>query len=334
MRNRFFIFWGIIGIVALITGCGGGGGGSGSAPTGSTSAVVSIEKARQLATNTPKRGSVTQSSDGGPTNALDVTLFFNADNDFGFTLVYERGGRRVTLNREEYDRESEFDTEVNIDSHIINFYHDLPTTVTSQTQLNEHTNWLAGGLWVYLPPDADPEDYQNDDIEFAVFVDGGDPFEGSKVRGLEGTASYTGVANGFFQVYDHGEVDYFLFDANAALTARFGSNSDLGNIDGSIYGLTDSDGNEDEHLVIHLGTANLRELEGGFFVGDTSVDDYQVDDTSIRLSFDGKWGGQLFGNGQNPSDHPTKVGGTFGGSCSNCPDQYQINFGGIFAGWE
>lgn len=336
MKNKLFTCLGALFIGVLLTGCGGGGGGSGSAPGDDSLTTqarrLSSETTSKLGTNTPKSGSVTQSSngDGATTDTMGVTLFFSGDGRINYRLEH-KGDREVTITGSGSSTARRFQvTEASgEDRYWIAFGTDLTTAVTTQTQLGTNTNWLAGGFWALAPVDiTDPND-----IEFGVFVDGGDPFDETKIAGLSGDADYQGEANGFFHIIDRSEGDVFFefVFGTANLNANFNTNLISGTITGLSYDNEEEERIEDIGFDINLEETAIGTTDSGFFTGDTSVDSFTTSDGKT-LTFSGKWGGQFFGNGVSDTDKPSKVGGTFGGECdsSDCDDDYQINFGGFF----
>ena len=88
------------------------------------------------------------------------------------------------------------------------------------------TDYLAGGIWVYVPDDAAtiwvyvPDDATSvNDFTFGAFVHGSDPYTQSNLEGLTGKYTYTGDATGVYSVLAE-ERNYF-FDADVTLTADF-----------------------------------------------------------------------------------------------------------------
>ena len=179
---------------------------------------------------------------------------------------------------------------------------------TRQTGSN-NTDYLSAGIWVYSP-DADSEDQ-----EFGVFADGSDPFAQDNLHDLAGTATYRGEA---FGVYADGNIKNSYFSAESELTADFGNDTALGTVSGRVYNIEIDDEIIDPELT--LSTAGITDTEGGFFTGDTSI---EID----GVAHAGKWGGQFYGNDDTaPTAHPASVMGTFGATS----EQSSISILGIF----
>ena len=182
----------------------------------------------------------------------------------------------------------------------------------------EDTDYLAGGIWVYVP---------NDDTTshaFGAFVDGSDPFDDSNLAAVAGTATYEGEATGIYTSAD----ENIFFDAEASLTADFGDDTDLGTISGTIDGFESDDGPILESPTLTLETADIGNTDSGFFTGDTAV-------TVAGEDYAGKWGGQFYGNpegGATGDDaQPGSVAGTFGSTFSDADDSTNTkSFIGIF----
>ena len=149
-------------------------------------------------------------------------------------------------------------------------------------------------------PSVNPET----NAEIGFFTDGGDPFDVDNIAGLTGTADYEGVALGFYREDDFAE----FFTGYVELAADFNSNQVSGNID-NIIG--DDDG-EVPGANIELQAADISiGLEGGFWTGDTLT---TISDDGSNREYEGKWGGQFYGNGASTSEQPGYAAGTFGGS--------------------
>ena len=164
------------------------------------------------------------------------------------------------------------------------------------------SDYLAGGIWVYAPDDADG----TEDYEFGAFVDGNDPFTPANLDGLTGEAVYMGDED-VTGVYTDSTTDRnSFFYADVALTANF----DTDTISGMISDFHDAADDElvegNPSLMLEGATGNI-DTDANFFTGDTSMT-FDGDD------FAGKWGGQFYGNGANATDHPGSVAGTFGGA--------------------
>jgi hypothetical protein len=178
----------------------------------------------------------------------------------------------------------------------------MPVAGGTQTISVPDTDFLAGGIWVYVPDDATSVD----DFTFGAFVHGSDPYTDSNLIGLTDEYTYTGDATGVYSVLAD-ERNYF-FDADVTLTARFGEANELGTIGGRIHDVSVDDELVEGDPTLNLGTAEIGDTDSGFFKGDTDMV-YEGE------NYTGKWGGQFFGNdGTNP---PGSVAGTFGAATSD-----------------
>ena len=317
--------------VVFASGCSGKKSGSGSvsggpqAPPPPVSATVAAtlnavgatrsEAARAAAANTPRPGSVTQSSNAqGASNTtadqVEVTLTATAqqityratqtgpggwsignsgavevlgsarDGDFiGIGLVSrETGGRRVLI---------------------------MYTDADPEALAAGNTDWMAAGIWGFIPESQNIRDF-----EFGAFADGGDPFEQNNLQALTGNATYRGEAYGVYYSSSTDGEDSELFNADAELTAQFGDATGLGTVSGRIFNVSDTDGEAIAGTPqVTLGAASIGDANSGFFTGDSSL---QFE----GRSYTGKWGGQFLGNGVADLASPSKVVGTFGVAAS------------------
>ena len=185
-----------------------------------------------------------------------------------------------------------------------------PSGSTTQTVID--TDYLSGGVWLFVPDNATSAD----DYVFGAFVDGNDPFSQSNITALQGTATYEGGATGVYSGKTAESTAIGYFDGDVELTANFGGTSDLGTISGSITNF-EVDGEPDDGML-NLGTAPIGSQNSGFFEGAVTGDDGE------RM-YVGNWGGQFFGNNES-DDKPGSVGGTFGGHSTDDA----VNFVGAF----
>ena len=176
----------------------------------------------------------------------------------------------------------------------------MPVAGSTQTISMPDTDFLAGGIWVYVPDEATSVV----DFTFGAFVHGEDPYTQTNLIGLTGQYTYTGDAIGVYSVLAE-ERNYF-FDADVTLTADFEDNSTLGKIEGHIDNVSVDDELVEGDPTLNLGSANIVGPDSGFFKGATEMM-YEGE------SYTGKWGGQFFGNDDsNPPGPPGSVAGTFG----------------------
>ncbi len=168
---------------------------------------------------------------------------------------------------------------------------------------------------MYAPDDAS----SLDDYEYGAFFDGSDPFQQNNLAGVTGSVTYSLEygATGVNAVVEEGR-NYF-FNADVTLTAEFGNGSELGTISGRIHNFEAYFEEEpvelSENPVLTLGSADIGSSNSGFFTGDTSL-------TYDGSDFSGKWGGQFYGNGANPTDAPGSVAGTFGGATADGSESF------------
>ena len=158
-----------------------------------------------------------------------------------------------------------------------------------------------------MPP-ADRAAFVND-VEYGVFVNGGDPYEQANIQGLTERALYFGdVVAAYIDTSVTGEE--LALGGRVQLFADFGTSSEMGTISGRISDFKNYTVDFDDRTQLDLGDVVLDETtiggsQSGFFTGDT------------RMTFDGddytgKWGGQFYGNGTLPTDQPASAAGTFG----------------------
>ena len=195
----------------------------------------------------------------------------------------------------------------------------MPVSGGMQTVTVLDTDYLAGGVWLFVPANAT----STDDYVFGAFGDGSDPFDQSNIVALQGTATYEGGATGVYSATEGQSTEIGSFDGDVELTANFGGGNDLGTISGFLTNL-EVDGDRVASML-NFGTANIGSQNSGFFEGGvTGVVGSNGTDYPER-TYTGSWGGQFFGN--NESDgKPGAVGGTFGGNSTDDA----VNFVGAF----
>lgn len=174
------------------------------------------------------------------------------------------------------------------------------------------TDYLSGGVWLIMPDGATSAD----DVVFGAFADGSDPYRQDNLQALQGTARYEGAATGVYSDRSGGDTELGYWDAAVALTADFGDPNGLGTISGL---MTEIDV-DDERVSgsLSLGAAPIGSSNNGFFEG-------QVSGTVLGSAYDGRWGGQFFGNGE-ADGRPGSVAGTLGGGSMDDA----VNFVGAF----
>ena len=188
---------------------------------------------------------------------------------------------------------------------------DVPQLVTPAAEIPK-VGYLTFGSWLFLPEDAT----RVEDYDFGVFAGGDDPFAATSLQGLAGTATYAGKAAGTYAETIHPQTESFT--ADVALTADFGSASDLGRITGAVSNFQLASGKSAPVSTLRLQTdewegpeaSNIRSawnpddapVPGGIIEGETIADE----------GWWGTWGGRFFGNGKAATDLPTDFAGTFG----------------------
>ena len=186
----------------------------------------------------------------------------------------------------------------------VNFNQDVTfTPYTDAMVFTGHDDWLSAGIWM-----VNPEDNEDGNFEFGMFMMGGDPFglnadgvfEAATLNTVVGDATYEGSAIGRYARNDDGDTDTGLFSADAELTAAFGAADAFGSVEGELtnFMLGDSTTAEDwgvslEENVLIRDTTDDGDLDDplmptGAFGGDTSghADGHTVE---------GAWWGQFFG---------------------------------------
>ena len=316
---------GICSVAMILSACGGGGSklevDASMLPVEVTSRLRNIadalsgdrqeeigNKAALAARNTPRFGSVTQSSNavgnvtadsvevdvtrgsGGVTYRLSGSLGGDESFSFGGTVDPDGGGR------------SENRAELRDDLQDGRLYVRVRTRFAGDTQ---NTDYLAAGYWAFLPDDRS----DTDNLSFGAFADGTDPFPQDNLSALVGTASYAGGAGGVFVgVADPEDGGITPFEASVDLTADFGDGSTLGRISGRVHSVVDAEGQPlDPDPVLTLESTDIGNADSGFFTGTTAMT-YGDDD----LPYNGSWGGHFLGDGAAATGHPEGVVGTFG----------------------
>ena len=319
-----------------LSGCGGGGGGGSASMTPMTEpepapmtepepapGVDSIQqrieqsaasggKTGEAATNRPRAGSVTQSSNGvnGVTaDHVEVSVNFGAGNSPMISVSNTPDGAETaawTMNSADAA-----DDDIVLSGNRAAFV--IPgedgarwVGLRTDRESQADTDYLVYGIWAWIPRDQT----QSEDFEIGVFADGGEPFTGANVLALTETATYRGQANGIYSYPDaeeEGGRQNDFFEADAVLTANFGAAGAAGTISGRIENPRENGVSiEDEpgELVVELGNAAIGTADGGFFAGQASI-------TVNGLPHTGQWGGEFFGNGAVGAA-PGSVAGTFG----------------------
>ena len=190
------------------------------------------------------------------------------------------------------------------------------TPTSGGTQTVPDTDYLAGGVWLFVPDTAS----STDDYVFGAFADGSDPFRQENIMALTGDATYMGGATGKYSQKDGSSTTIGSFDGDVSLTASFGAADSLGTISGSITDF-ELDG-EATAGSLTLGETAIGSANSGFFKGGVIGSDGS-------RTYAGKWGGQFYGNGEASTDHPGSVAGTFGAQSTDEAMNYIGFFGAV-----
>ena len=279
----------------VLSACGSSGSGQMSLQrevAGNHTALAAARAAESL----PRSGSVTQSSNAA--DRVEVRDFDPANNSFTITNTAPGAGWEIgTGNAQPLNGGGAGDAiwlaqQVDGGRRVVFAY--------PRAAEEEGTDWLAAGIWTFVPDSEEPGDY-----EFGAFADGGDPFEQGNLQALIGTAEYEGQAVGVYYAFSTStdESEAGPFTADVALEANFGTAEALGSISGTVSDVETEDGTA-IGATLSLGSANIGSSNSGFFTGSTSM-------TFGGRTYAGRWGGQFFDDGA-ATDPPASVAGTFG----------------------
>ena len=325
-----------------LSGCGGGGGPE-PIPRELTLLKGEIDRIQELerannsdddvardilqATGVRPRGRTSTTSDGQPiiasttqdSTTSDVvstrTITFLGEYDSDGTLQIEARVRVLNTGQTGAIRTGDQDasvsrqegfpapgwTGVSLQSKTSSRYHH--TEFYSDIEDNADADYLFMGFWI---SERIERSMTSSNYHFIFGAGGTDPFDESnaKLLSLTGTATYEGPAIGLYMKKEDAaaapELDYF--NAKASLTADFSDAAAPGAISGTISeGVTDGGESLPGLTLESTGIKESGSGFGGWISGDTSGD-----------GLAGKWGGRFFGNGENATDHPGAVAGTFG----------------------
>ena len=189
------------------------------------------------------------------------------------------------------------------------YHHVLFSDITD----NDDTDYLALGLWVWLPDLTDPADTRSPYAGAAA--SGNDPFRARNIVHLAGRATYLGSAAGLYAVKGVSPA-FRYFTADVSLTADF----DRDDIHGAVTDFMDPASNEPIPGALMLERDDIQNDAAAFFRSRTTG---IIDGTYFR----GEWGGQFFGNGASAADVPGSIAGTFDAAPRYDPNEYLI---GVF----
>ena len=173
-------------------------------------------------------------------------------------------------------------------------------TAVEGRDADPNDDYLLLGIW--LDEAAGGED------TFGAFGVGGPghAFTAGNVDALEGTATYEGKAVG---AHHKTGVGINWFDADAMLTAKFGDETVAGTIEGTIDNIRVNGGdamNDPIHLVETTIAPGAHNFDGN------AVKGMQSGVGQATHEFNGTWSGGFFGDGEEATEHPMSVAGTFG----------------------
>ena len=289
-----------------------------------SSSAAAQGKIAEAAKAEPVFGSVTQSSNidtqtGITTDIVSTSVGYNGNGQIIYTVV----------NGNNWDVDSSANETTTLaegrgpsgDWNYIEMQKNLPDgrlwvdVYTNFGAAGTDTDYLAGGIWVYVPDDA----MNVNQFEFGAFVDGADPYTGGIVA-LTGEYTYSGDATGVYSVL--AEKRNYFFDADVTLTADFEISHSFGTIWGYVDNFSVDDELVESNPTLYLGSADIGGANPDFFTGDT-------DTTYDGISYTGKWGGQFFGN-DGVSNPPGSVGGTFGAATGAAGSGDEKSILGVF----
>ena len=165
-------------------------------------------------------------------------------------------------------------------------------------------DYLLFGVWLDEVAEGDEAGADT----FGAIATGGQPFTANNVQALEGKATYSGPAVGAHHKTGSGVSS---FDGDANLTADFAADDEAGTIEGTIDNISVGGGDPMEESI-HLVKTNLNENQNQDTFNGAAVMGAQERPGEAKHTFNGTWSGGFFGNGEEPTDHPGSVAGTFG----------------------
>ncbi len=270
------------------------------------------EAAAKAAGNLPNFGSVTQSTNAGS----KASVSFDGRNAV-VTIVRADGSRlRLDTSRDRDEREF-LDTVLPGYTYRGDYLYgrtgnDATYIASVYTNWNndDPADWLAGGYWMHFEGDAG----DLSGAEVGAFMDGpeisiSDPPDLPRGR----TATYRGVAGGYYAYSRQAAGEVGEFYANASLMADFSARTMSGCIgcDGGIgvEGYTDSGEYFEEVAPARLRLRSTPFGSDGTFKGQDVALEH---DLLPVTSSSGSWGGQ-FSNVPNAEGAPRLAAGTVGG---------------------
>ena len=167
-------------------------------------------------------------------------------------------------------------------------------------------DYLVLGVWLEVPDDV------ADKTSLAgVLVSGTDEFNSANIAGLTGSASYEGPTIGIYEERRKGSIEdirigSFIASANLQVDFDVSGLTIDGKIagfeeNGQVLGDSNGDGVSDWEVELNALTSG-----GGIF--GTPI----VSRAGVTYAT-GSWDATLYGNGQNSTDYPTSIAGSFWG---------------------
>lgn len=267
----------------------------------------------RAATNTPRAGSVTQSSNGDGTtlDSVSVVASQNDDGSNRFVVTNTEGAQwSIDSNTAKVRTLWSDEDGVAFALRKADAEGTLHVNVGREENLLDERYHFDWGFWLYYPADT------NDPTPIVgAFSDAADPFIQNNLATLTGTAVYRGdaIAVGHFTSGDQTVTAAAEITGDVTLIADFGDPSALGTISGSLNvtsnSLDDPEDEGDPDPELRFEPAIIGSSNSGFFTSNVT---YVGGDDITNWS--GKWGGQFFGNPSAGSANvnPEGVHGTFG----------------------
>lgn len=323
--------WTVFPAILALAACGGGGGGStgqnqqpqfSRATAASASGATVRNSANRSATNLPRFGSVTQSSNAGSVAGVTGDAASTSFNGRHVRLTIRRAdGSRLSFNGAT-DRVASETYDAILPGHTFRGDAMLKETATSVSAALTYTNWnnadsndyLAGGYWIHVEGSVSPPAVTG--AEIGSFVDGPE-LRGTPTLRQTGTATYTGLAAGAYLYQSSQGTQLGEASGIATLQANFGTNTISGCI-GCIGGVVvtgvavDSAGRATDFLGVpvparlRMGAAPIQS-NGRFQARNVSL---ERDDARVTSS-SGSWGGR-FSTRPAQNGDPRLAGGTAG----------------------
>ena len=324
-----------------LAACGGGGGGGGPVSSSNTETLgVSVadvqntasmvSAASQAGSSLPAYGSVTQSANRDGVSGVSTDRASTEFDGETFVLKVDRqSGTDLHLSSAEdytvsyrYDRSPVPGHDSAADGYIID-YKPSETTIAyaAVSWLSSNTmDYGAFGYWLHASGDI-LGTYDID--EAGAFADGPEISMSNRPEmPVQGTASYSGYAEGLYASEDATGAEIGGFSGDMALTADFAA-STIGGCVGCNGGVS-VNGVPSEYLV-RLGATPFE--SNGVYRG-TSV---TVEHPDIEfVSNSGAWGG-MFSNVPDSSGDPRLVAGTLGGQASTADGSRAVFVGAYYA---